>query len=434
MQRRRIVVAGVGLLTAVALGTWVAPVTVQADPPVARDAGVIVEWNRITERTLAENAQPIPTSMVFYGFTALAMYDAVVAIEGRFEPWSELPRPHAHASPEVAAATAAYKVLSHYFPNSAAALTADYQAALAAVPNGVGKVHGIRVGEDAAAALIARRADDGINAAVPQPQDEPLAPGEWRPTPPGFVPMVGTWLGFVDPLLIPSPTHFHLDGPPALDSAEYAADFAEVRDFGAAASVGAFVLQRTPEQTATALFHTVAPQFQHIEAIRDQITDRDLDIVDSARTLAVFTGSLADVSIACWRAKYDFKFWRPVTAIALADTDGNPATEVVPGWAALRNTAPYPDYTSGHACFTGSVSGSLDNLFGTGTLSPAYTMPSYVDGVAERAYTTTDALDIETMNARIWNGFHFRSAMTDGNALGHAVADFIVANHFQPTN
>jgi hypothetical protein len=434
MQRRRIVVAGVGLLTAVALGTWVAPVTVQADPPVTRDAGVIVEWNRITERTLAENAQPIPTSMVFYGFTALAMYDAVVAIEGRFEPWSELPRAHAHASPEVAAATAAYKVLSHYFPNSAAALTADYQAALAAVPTGVGKVHGIRVGEDAAAALIARRADDGINAAVPQPQDEPLAPGEWRPTPPGFVPMVGTWLGFVDPLLIPSPTHFHLDGPPALDSAEYAADFAEVRDFGAAASVGAFVLQRTPEQTATALFHTVAPQFQHIEAIRDQITDRDLDIVDSARTLAVFTGSLADVSIACWRAKTDFKFWRPVTAIALADTDGNPATEVVPGWAALRNTAPYPDYTSGHACFTGSVSGSLDNLFGTGPLSPAYTMPSFVDGVAERAYTTTNALDIETMNARIWNGFHFRSAMTDGNALGHAVADFVVANHFQPTN
>lgn len=434
MQRRWVVVAGVGLLTAVALSTSVAPATVQADPPVAGDAGVIVEWNRITERTLAENAQPIPTSMVFYGFTALAMYDAVVAIEGRYQPWSELPRAHAHASPEVAAATAAYKVLSHYFPNSAAALTADYEAALAAIPNAVGKVHGIRVGEDAAAALIARRADDGINADVPQPQDEPLAPGEWRPTPPGLVPMVGTWLGFVDPLLIPSPTHFPLDGPPALDSAEYAADFAEVRDFGAASSVGDFVLQRTPEQTATALFHTVAPRFQHIEAIRDQITDRELDIVDSARALAVFTGTLADVSIACWRAKYDFKFWRPVTAIALADTDGNPATEVVPGWAALRNTAPYPDYTSGHACFTGSISGSLDNLFGAEPLSHAYTMPSYVDGVPDRSYATTDALDIETMNARIWNGFHFRSAMTDGNALGHAVANYVVANHFQPTD
>lgn len=424
MKRRILGVVAADLLAVGAMGAWPAP-QVEADPRVARDAAVIVRWNEITERTLTENAQPIPTSMVFYGFTALAMYDAVVAIEGRFEPWSELPRPHAHASPEVAAATAAYKVLSHYFPNSAAALTADYEAALAEIRNGVGKVHGIRVGEDAAASLIAQRVDDGVNAGVPEPQDEPLEPGEWRRTPPAFVPMVGTWLGFVDPLLLPSPTHFHLDGPPELDSPEYAAEFAEVRDFGGTVSM------RSEEQTATALFHTVAPRFQHVEAIRDQIADRDLDIVDSARALAVFAGSLADVSIACWRAKYDFKLWRPVTAIALADTDGNPATEVVDGWTPLRPTPPYPEYTSGHACFTGAVSGSLDNLFGAGSLSPAYTMPSFVEGVADRSYTSTDALDAETMNARIWNGFHFRSAMTDGNALGHSVADFVVANYFQ---
>ena len=145
-------------------------------------------------------------------------------------------------------------------------------------------------------------------------------------------------------------------------------------------------------------------------------------------------GSLADVSIACWRAKYDFKFWRPVTAIALADTDGNSATQIVPGWTPLRPTPPYPDYISGHACFTGSVSGSLDNLFGAGQLTPNYTMPSYVDGVPARSYTNTDALDTETMNARIWNGFHFRTAMTDGNALGHNVADYVATHHFQPTD
>ena len=427
MKGRCIRAVAVGLLAVGALGVWPSPATTHADPPVARDAGVIIRWNEITERTLFENAQPIPTSLLFYGFSALAMYDAVVSIEGRFEPWSELPRPHAHASSEVAAATAAYRVLSHYFPNSAAALTADYEAALAEIPNGVGKVHGIRVGEDAAGALITRRADDSINAPVPQPQNEPFDPGEWRPTPPTMTPMVGPWLGFVDPLLLPSPTHIPLAGPPALDSVEYAAEFAEVRDYGGAVS------ERTPEQTATALFHTVAPRIQHLEAIRDQIADRDLDIVDSARALAVFNSSLADVSIACWRAKYDFKFWRPVTAIALADTDGNPATEVVLGWAPLRNTPPYPDYVSGHACFTGAVSGSLDNLFGAGPLSPAYTMPSLVDGVPDRSYTSTDALDTETMNARIWNGFHFRSAMSDGNALGHAVADYAVANYFQPT-
>jgi len=428
MNRRSIGTVAVGLFAAAALSAWAAPATVDADPPVARDAAVIIRWNEITERTLIENAQPVPRWLVFFGFTSLAMYDAVVTIEGRYEPWSELPIAHAHASPEVAAATAAYKVLSHYFPNSAAALRADYEIALSGIPDGVGKVHGIRVGEDAAAALIARRAGDGLNTPKPEPQDEPLGPGEWRPTPPAMAPIVGTSLGFVDPLLLPSPTHIPLAGPPALDSAEYAAEFAEVRDYGGVVSL------RSDEQTATALFHTVAPRFQHIEAIRDQIADRGLDIVDSARALAVFDSSLADVSIACWRAKYDFKFWRPVTAIALADTDGNPATEVVPGWAPLRNTPPYPDYTSGHACFTGAVSGSLDHLFGAGPLTPAYTMPSFVDGVADRSYTSTDALDAETMNARIWNGFHFRSAMTDGNALGHTVADYAVANYFQPTN
>ena len=112
------------------------PAETSAGPEVTRDAAVIIKWNEITERTLIENAQPVPTWLVYFGFTSLAMYDAVVTIEGRFEPWSELPRAHAHASPEVAAATAAYRVLSHYFPNSTAALTADYEAALAASRKG----------------------------------------------------------------------------------------------------------------------------------------------------------------------------------------------------------------------------------------------------------------------------------------------------------
>ena len=433
MNHRNLGAVAAGLLAAAGLSAWAAPATIHADPPVARDAAVIVEWNEITERTLVENAQPIFQSILFYGFTALAMYDAVVTIEGGFEPWTQLPRPHAHASPEVAAATAAYQVLVHYFPNSAAALTASYEASLAGVPEGVGKVHGIRVGEDAAAALIARHPENGIGAMLPPPFDEPLEAGEWRPTPPANLPMAAAWLGFMQPLVLDSPTAIPLAGPPALDSAQYAAEFAEVRDYGAAESVGDFILQRSPEQTATALFHTISPRFQHLEAIRDQITGRGLEIVDAAHALAQFDASLADVAVACWRAKYDYVFWRPVTAIALADTDNNPATDVVPGWAPLRPTPPYPDYISGHACFVGSVSGSLDNLFGPGPLERPYLMKSYVAGVPDRSYPSTDALDTETMNARIWNGFHFRTAMTDGNALGHAVAD-TVANHLHPTD
>lgn len=421
MKRRFVGVAVISSL-AVVTSSWAVPAATHADPLVARDAGVIVEWNEITERTLVENAQPIFQSLLYYGFTALAMYDAVVTIEGGYAPWSELPRAHAHASPQVAAATAAYRVLTHYFPNSAAALTADYQAALADVPHGVGKIHGVRVGDDAAAALIARHPEAGIGTPFPQPHDEPLAPGEWRPTSSG--PMAATWLKLVEPLVLPAA--IVLDGPPPLDSDRYAADFAEVRDYGGTVSL------RTDEQTATALFHTVAPRFQHLDAIRDQITGRDLDIVDAARALAVFDASMADVLISCWRNKWDFKFWRPVTAIALADTDGNPATDVVPGWAPLRPTPPYPDYPSGHACFVGSVSGSLDNLFGPGPLDRPYTMKSYFDGVPDRSYASTDALDTETMNARVWNGFHFRTAMTAGNTLGHTVAD-TVANTLHAT-
>jgi hypothetical protein len=431
MKLRRIGTAG--LFAAAALSVWVAPATTAADPPVARDPGVIVEWNEITERTLGENLQPIFQSILYYGFTALAMYDAVVTIEGGFEPWSKLPRAHAHASPEVAAATAAYRVLVHYFPGSADNLSGDYQATLAAIPNGVGKVHGIRVGEDAAAALIARHLEKGIGATRPPPFDEPLEAGEWRPTPPANLPMAADWLGFMKPLVVSSPTAIPLAGPPALTSDQYATEFAEVRDYGALESVGDFVLLRTDEQTETALFHTISPRFQHIDAIRDQITGRGLDIVDAAHALAVFDASMADAAMSCWRAKYDFAFWRPVTAIALADTDGNPDTDVVPGWSPLRATPPYPDYTSGHACFVGSVSGSLDNLFGPGDLTRPYLMKSYRDGVSDRSYPTTDALDTETMNARIWNGFHFRTAMTDGNALGHAVADTVAAS-FHPTD
>ncbi len=233
MNHRVVGVVAAGALAVGAAGGSAVPVTSHAAPFVARDAGVIVEWNEITERTLAENGQSIFASLLYYGFTALAMYDAVVTIEEGYAPWSELPRAHANASPEVAAATAAYAVLSHYFPSSAPTLTADYEAALAETPEGVGKVHGIRVGEDAAAALIARHPEDGIGAFVPPPNGDPPLPGEWRPTPPAHSPMVAAWLGFMQPLVLSSPTAIPLGGPPALDSAKYATEFAEVRDYGA---------------------------------------------------------------------------------------------------------------------------------------------------------------------------------------------------------
>lgn len=395
-----------------------------AAPHVASDPAVITEWNAIAARTIfTENATPIPASGLYFGFVSIAMYDAVVTIEGGYEPYADQPRAHAHASPEVAAATAAYRVLSYYFPASAENLAADYAAALAGIPNGVGMVHGKRVGEAAAAAVIRLRQNDGRGAAVSL--NVVPGPGVWRPTPDAFAPMAVPWLGFVKPLVLNSPTQIQLPGPDALDTDAYAQDFAEVKAYGAKDGSS-----RTAAQTETALFFNFNSVLQYQVSLGDQVTRRGLDILESSRAFVLLNTATADALIACWRAKYDYAYWRPITAIRMADTDDNDATETDAGWTPLVGTPPYPEYTSGHACISGAASNTFSYLFGADSLDL-----DLFSGVTStsRHYNSADALDEETMNARIWLGLHFRKAMTDGNKLGHDVSDWSITHYFQPT-
>ena len=174
---------------------------------------MITEWDAIASRTIfTENATPAPSSNLYFGYVSIAVYDAVVAIEGEYEPYNPQPRAHRHASPEVAAATAAYLVLKHHFPASADNLDADYQDYLSGVRNGVGRVQGIRVGTAAAQSLIQSREGDGLNA--PITFDVEPAPGIWRPTPDAFLPFAVPWLGFVRPFALESATQFDLPAPP----------------------------------------------------------------------------------------------------------------------------------------------------------------------------------------------------------------------------
>ena len=393
-----------------------------AVPPVGSDPAVVTEWNAIAARTIfTENASPIPSSALYFAFVSIAMHDAVVAIEGRYKPYTDQPRAQANASPEVAAATAAYRVLSYYFPLSAENLAADYAAALAGVSDGVGMVHGKRVGGAAADQVIQLRQNDGRGAAVSL--NVVPGPGVWRPTPEAFAPMAVPWLGFVKPLLLDSPTQFTLPGPDALDTDAYAQDFAEVKAYGAKEGSS-----RSTAQTQTALFWNANAVLQFQVALRDQVTRRGLDIVDSARAFALLNTASADALIACWRAKYDHAYWRPITAIKMGDTDGNDATEPDPAWTPLVPNPPYPEYPSGHACITGAASGTLSNLFGANAIDL-----NVSSGVTTRHYDIAESLDQETMNARIWLGIHFRKAMTDGNRLGHDVSDWATAHYFQPT-
>lgn len=230
--------------------------------------------------------------------------------------------------------------------------------------------------------------------------------------------MAVPWLGFVTPLSLTSPTEVALPGPDALTSSAYAADYAEVKAYGS--STGSL---RDTGQTDTALFFTANAVLQYQVALRDQVTRRGLDLEDSARAFALLGTSTADAQIACWRAKYDYAYWRPITAIRLGDTDDNAATVADPTWTPLAPTPPYGDYVSGHACVTGAATGTMSHLFGADSLD--LTVTSSAAGLVSptRTYATAADLDRDTMNARIWLGLHFRRAMTDGNGLGHQVAD-----------
>jgi hypothetical protein len=312
-----------------------------------------------------------------------------------------------------------------YVPTAQASLDAAYTASLARIPDGRAKNQGIAFGIRAADNLIGLRANDGRNA--PILFTKAPVPGIWRPTPPAFAPMAAPWLGFVTPLLVRSPTQFGpRRPPPALTSARYTRDFNEVKALGSSTST-----VRTPAQTATALFFSGNPLVQYNAALRDQVTVRRLDIVEAARMFAAVDMSVADAFITVWRAKYDFGFRRPITAINLADTDGNPATTADPTWVPLLVTPPYPDYPSGYNAFNATVSRGLEDVFHTRHLDLTLTSTAVPE---VRHYDSGRVLRRDVVDARVWLGIHFRTADTVARDLGIAIADWVLDHWFQPVH
>jgi hypothetical protein len=411
----------------VALGVCAGPAQAHRGEPAA-DPAVITTWDGIAVRTVAVEAAKHPAvTQLYLGIMSAAVYDAVVSIEGGYEPYGGRLDVYGrrHASSQAAAATAAYRILSYYFPASATALATDYQASLALIPDGPAKDKGVAVGESAAALLEQLRQGDG--------RDDPSivysrapAPGVWRPTPPALAPFAVPWLGFVRPLVLSSPTQMPLHGPDALTSRRYARDLKEVEDFGSATGS-----MRTPEQTENAMFWNDNPVIQYQAGFRDLATRRGLDIARSARMFAVLNVGGADTQISCWRGKFDFAYWRPITAIRMADTDGNPATVADPAWTPLTASPAYPEYPSGHACITGATAAGLSALFGARHID--FNVSSAVTKTA-RHYESARQLNEDTINARIWLGIHFRRAMVDANGLGRDVVSYVLRNAFQPTH
>ena len=402
-------------------------VTLPGSPAAAApaDPAVIGDWNEVAFATIVTDAGKASVeAFMWLAYEQAAVYNAVVGITRRYElyRWNSLgPR---WASPEAAAATAAHDVLMEYFPASEPRLSDALNASLNAIPDGDAKDAGVEYGAGAARQIIRLRADDGRFGNVPF--DEPPAPGVWRPTPPTFTPFLGTWLAKLDPFVIQSPSRFRPVPPPGLQSDVYTREFREVKRMGSADSTA-----RSPGQTKTALFFSDIGIGGFQAGMRDTVARRDLDISEAARLFAAVDLSIIDAAIAVWDAKLYYAWWRPSTAIQLANTDGNPHTTRDSDWTPLVTNPPYPDYPSGLCGAMAAASRAMAGVLDDGRGRIDINLTSAAAGET-RHYTSKAELLHDAIDARVWSGLHFRTADRVAVGIGTLVARRALANWFQP--
>ncbi|MCF3131011.1 vanadium-dependent haloperoxidase [Streptomyces olivochromogenes] len=404
--------------------------TAAASPPdpaprtAADPAAVVREWNAIATDTIKTSLGPRPSGQaaIWEGFVSVAVYNAVVGIEGGYALYKWNEHGPATASSAAAAATAAHDVLVAYFPAFQQQLDTAYADSLAALPAGQATDQGVDYGRRAAARIIELREGDGRFANLPFTASP--APGVWRPTPPAFQPFIDTWLATLRPLLLASPQQFRPGGPRALSSAAYAKDFLELKSMGAKTGSG-----RSPQQTETALFFSGNLVAQVQAAVRDHAARHQLGVAETARLFAAVNASATDAVVTAWDAKFHYGSWRPITAIRLADTDGNPATTADPAWEPLLVTPPHPDYIAGHTTVAAAVARALTDALGTSHID--LNVPSEVTGTT-RFYDSADALNRDMVDARVWGGVHSRTADVDGCRAGARVAAWALDHYFQP--
>jgi hypothetical protein len=415
----------------------------------------VQQWNKIAEDAVValppNGAGAIQNEGLLYiGYASAAVYDAVVAIEGGYQPYAYRPRgvsarnAAAGASVEAAVIEAAYQVLRFYFPSQASTLDTCHDEALATVPAGTAKIEGLAIGDQAAAAIIRVRAHDrrqpiGTVATI----DDPICgPGAYRLTP-GSGWTLGPqtpWLGDVRPFLGGQAA---APPPPPLTSRRWVAQFDEIKRLGRGTSS-----ERTSEQTATAWFWTANVLRQYNLLGRTLITDRALTSVESARLLAMLNMVMADAQINVFREKYAFLFWRPVTAIdptsvgsdwcgdVAGSDDGNGRTIEEPGWRPLLNTPNQPEYPGAHGSITAAVAEVLTEFFGTGEIQidiSGFDLGGAAGNLsAVRHFDTADQLREEIINARVWGGLHYRGSSEIAVRLGTKVARYDLRHGFRP--
>lgn len=436
LNRRRAVLVILAVATSVAAAAAIAlasPGTTSAKVAQASEQhpDQVLEWNQIFIDTLIATNTPNSSSQRLGAIVHTAIFDAYNGIERRYTPTFVDDEAPVGASRRAAVIAAAYTALVGLFPSRQPELDAAYAASLAALSDdgedgGQSRERGITWGTHVAQAVLAWRATDGFGGSYP-PFTGGTAVGQWRPTPPLFRPMSAQGLAFTAPFVIESNTQFRPDPPRPLASETYTEDFNTVKALGRRTGS-----TRTDDQTALAAFWEFNASVHWNQAANQIARANHVSMSNSNRLLAVLNIAMADTAITTWSAKRYYGAlptevtWRPVTAIPLADTDGNPDTAPDPDWLPLIDTPAHPEYPAGHPGLNGAATTVLLSTF-----DDTQTFTLTATGQPSRTYSSITQARQDANDARVWGGMHYPSTVAISDAEGEAIANYVNANSMQ---
>jgi hypothetical protein len=419
-------------------------VTIGLSAQEVAHADAVIDWNATMLRAIWTDATAPTWASRVEAMVGVAVYDAVEGIHPNYALYP-VPRLTAQPAPdsrrEAAAIAAADTVLNSLYPDLKPMFDAEYHATLAAIPDNKPRADGLAWGQAVANAVLAWRSQDGWNAPSTYQAAPPGGPagvyeltpsaGLEGPPPPGFQPPLTPQWGQVTPWAMTSLDQFPLPGPPAMDSAEYANDFNDVKSLGDTNST-----TRTEDETLYAHFwadvpgHSVTPP-GHWDEIAEHISLQEhLNLEQNARLFGLVNIGLADAAINCWGFKYIDNFWRPITAIRDPRASQiNPMTTSDPNWTPLWNTPPFPSYASGHSTFSGTASTILASIFGPNIQfsNGSDDMPGY-----SRSFASLILAANEAGESRVVGGIHFAFDNTDGLAAGREIGSYVTRNFLTP--
>ncbi len=394
----------------------------------AQSLDTVVTWNRQMVTSVTTPGANPPTVFMTrpLAIVSVAVFDAVNSFDRVYQPYAALVTVPAGASRDAAVAQAAHDTLVALLPTQKAALDAQLGTTLAGIP-AQAAADGSAVGAAAAKAILDERTGDGWEHPFP-PLVLPSLPGYWKPTPPANAPAAFTNYPYVRGFVVDNGRRFMIEGPPALTSPRYAADFNQVKAWGAVNST-----VRSAEQTLISNQWAgvgTSTSLNHVwnNVLGDVARARGWSGADAARGFALLNMTFHDALMTSFTGKFVYGLWRPVTAIREAASDGNGDTDPDPEWLPLLPTPPYPSAPGNMACIGASLSRVLDRLFGPGDVGFSVTWTGTTGPTTTRTYNNFGELSEQEAYSRIWGGIHFLSETLSSAGQCARIGDYAVDN------